>query len=111
MQVENLTVETATAATNAVTLTLTAPGINNFHRIHWISWYGNAAPTLVDIDVQTNAGSTQTRVGGASANMPGVLLFPGGIPCTVNNATKIVLTTTGGLTSVRVSAGWTQGVK
>jgi len=99
---------TATAASNAVTATLTQPPAGMVNKILWITCYATAA-TAADVQVQKADTTILTRIGGVgTAILDKVHVFGGssqqptfGVTGAAADATKVILTTTAG-TSVGV---------
>lgn len=105
-------VDSAVAAANTVTLTMTAPPAGSVNKILWIAVYTTAA-TAADIQIQRNDGTLLCRIGGVGTAIAGTPLVFGsgpqketGIPNdTAADATKIVLTTTAG-TNTQITVGY-----
>lgn len=103
--------ETTTASgapATSASLTLTAPGPGKRHRVHWVSWYADAATTTDDVGITRNNGTFLARAGASPSNTPCCFSFPGGVVGDNNDQTKVVITVTGaGVGNLRVTAGYT----
>lgn len=94
----NQTTFTEAFAASGGTSTLPAPGANLAWRIDSISVQYVTAVSVWAIDVQENGGTSCYKVGATSATIPAFI--PGPIATKVNDAPKVVLTTTGATATV-----------